>query len=202
MTENNLTQQHTMKGKVIILSAPSGAGKTTILKYLLHQDLDLEFSVSACNRKKRNGEEHGKDYYFLSTNEFINKINQGEFVEWEEVYKGRYYGTLKSELDRIWSKGKHVVFEVDVRGGLNLKKNFKDKALSIFIKPPSIDELKKRLLERSSESLDEISTRIEKAREEMIVAYRFDIIIVNNQLEEAKNQAYQAIYNYINQNND
>lgn len=189
-----------MQGKVAILSAPSGSGKTTILKYLLKEDLNLEFSVSACNRNKRKGEVHGRDYYFLSTPEFMRKIKENAFIEWEEVYAGRYYGTLRSEIERIWNKGNNVIFEVDVKGGLKLKNVFGDQAVSIFIQPPSIEELRNRLFNRSSESPEEIESRIQKANEEMMYANEFDHVIVNNNLDEAKKETYRVIKRFCNKN--
>ncbi len=185
-------------GKIVILSAPSGAGKTTIVKHLLEQDeLNLEFSISACSRAKRQGEKHGVDYYFLPLAGFQKKIRKGAFVEWEEVYPDHYYGTLKSELERIWGKGHHVLFEVDVKGGLNLKNTFGDKALSIFIMPPSIEELRRRLETRSTETPENINKRIEKAKEEMSSAEKFDTIIVNEDLEEAKQDTVKTIKNFL-----
>jgi guanylate kinase len=185
-------------GKVVILSAPSGAGKTTIVKHLLEQeDLNLEFSISACSRNKRQGEKHGVDYYFLPLADFREKIDEGAFVEWEEVYAGHYYGTLASELERIWGKGHHVLFEVDVKGGLNLKKIFGEKALSVFIMPPSIEELRRRLETRSTETTENINKRVEKAKEEMDSAGKFDKIIVNEVLETAKQDTAETIKKFL-----
>ena len=174
-----------MNGKLLIFSAPSGSGKTTIVRKILSKYQNLEFSVSACSRAMRNGEVNGRDYHFLSPDEFRAKIAKNEFVEWEEVYPGSYYGTLKSELERIWSKGNHVVFDVDVVGGLNLKKIYGHKALSIFVMPPSIDELKKRLELRGTETAESIAKRVGKAQQEMEYAKNFDAIIVNDDLEKA-----------------
>jgi guanylate kinase len=180
-------------GKCIILCAPSGSGKTSIAKYLLHQpEFNLEFSVSATTREKRPGEENGKDYYFLSVEEFKQKIDNDEFIEWEEVYEGVFYGTLKSEIDRIWQAGKNVLFDVDVEGGISLTKYFGEKALAIFIEPPSIEELKKRLRKRGTETEEKIKQRIEKAAKEMEYAKWFDTIVVNDDLEKAQKEV--ALY--------
>jgi guanylate kinase len=174
------------KGKLLILSAPSGAGKTTILKEIMKENrYKMEFSVSACNRPPRKGEIHGKDYYFLTDEEFKDKISAGEFLEWEEVYEGRYYGTLKSEVERIRDKGHNVGFDIDVVGGLNIKKFFADDALSVFIEPPSLDELEKRLKNRGTEDHESLKMRINKARHEMSYAGKFDFVVVNNNLDQA-----------------
>ncbi|MFW5822919.1 MAG: guanylate kinase [Tangfeifania sp.] len=172
-----------MKGKLLIFSAPSGAGKTTIVKHLLQKDFDLNFSVSATSRKPRPGEIHGKDYFFLSEKEFREKIENDEFLEWEEVYKGIFYGTLKSEVERIRNSGKNVIFDVDVVGGLNIKKHYGNQALAVFVQPPSVEELKKRLRNRSTESDEKIKMRVAKAEKELSYAGRFDIIIINDKLE-------------------
>ena len=182
-----------MEGKLFIFSAPSGSGKTTIVRSLLEKDLDLEFSISATSRPKRKNEIHEKDYYFLSVDEFKERIANDEFVEWEEVYENRFYGTLKSEVERIWNKGKHVIFDVDVVGGINIKKKYPEKTLSIFIMPPSIEELEKRLKLRSTDSKEDIETRINKANEELAYANKFDKIIVNDILEKAIQEAEQAV---------
>jgi guanylate kinase len=174
-----------MDGKLIVISAPSGSGKTTIVKEILNSGLNIEFSVSACSRAPRAGENHGKDYYFLTVDDFRKKIDLNEFVEWEEVYPGNYYGTLKSELQRIWEKGNHVIFDVDVVGGLNIKKQFADQCLAIFIRPPSIAELEKRLKGRATDSDETIKKRVEKAEYELTFAKQFDVIVVNDVLEEA-----------------
>ena len=179
------------------MSAPSGAGKTTIVKHLLEAGLKLEFSVSACSRNVREGEANGIDYYFLPLGEFKDKINSGDFVEWEEVYEGNYYGTLKSEIQRIWGKGNHVLFEVDVKGGLNLKEYFKEKALSVFIMPPSVDDLKKRLVARSTESLEEIEKRMKRAEYEISFSNQFDRIIINDDLEKAKLETEQEVEGFL-----
>ncbi len=188
-----------MEGKLFIFSAPSGSGKTTIVRTLLEKDLDIEFSISATSRPKRENETDGKDYYFLSADDFKEKIDKDEFVEWEEVYENRFYGTLKSELERIWNQGKHVIFDVDVVGGLSIKKKYPDKALSIFIMPPSIEELEKRLILRSTDSIEDIETRINKAKEELNYAERFDIIIINDELENAIHESETAIKKFVNQ---
>ncbi|MBL7110453.1 MAG: guanylate kinase [Bacteroidales bacterium] len=186
-----------MKGKLIIFSAPSGSGKTTIVNHLLEQDLPLSFSISACTRTPRNNEQHGKDYYFLSVDEFKTMIEREEFIEWEEVYKGHFYGTLKSELTRIWSLKKHVVFDVDVAGGVNLKEQFADQALALFIMPPSISVLKDRLENRSTDSPEKIKIRLEKSEKELEFADKFDLVIVNDQLNVAVQEAYNAIVNFL-----
>lgn len=186
-----------MKGKLLIFSAPSGSGKTTIVKHLLKHIPGLEFSVSACSRARREGETDGKDYYFLSAQEFRKKIEEGEFVEWEEVYPNQYYGTLKSELERIWAGGHHVVFDVDVVGGLSLKKKFEKQALAIFIKAPSLEELEKRLRDRSTDDELSIRKRIDKASDEMKYAPEFDLTIVNDNLETACAEAEKAVHDFL-----
>ena len=177
-----------MQGKLIIFSAPSGAGKTTIVHHLLGQIPELEFSVSACSRAKRKGETEGQDYYFLKVSEFKTKIAQDEFIEWEEVYTDHFYGTLKSEIQRIWKKGKHVIFDVDVVGGLHLKEKFGDAALAIFVMPPSIRSLEERLKQRETETPESISRRMAKAENELKTADQFDKILVNEYLQEALKQ--------------
>ncbi len=189
-----------MKGKLVIFSAPSGSGKTTIVQKLLEKNLNLEFSISACSRPKRTYEVNGKDYYFYSIEEFRRRIEQGEFVEWEEVYHDHFYGTLKSEIERIRNQGKNVIFDLDVKGGVNLKKTYKDEALALFIMPPSVDELEKRLINRSSEEPEKIKLRIEKAEAELKYANQFDKIIYNDSLEKAIKEAEQAVKNFINLN--
>ncbi len=185
------------KGKLVIISAPSGAGKTTIVKYLLSTDLNLEFSISAATRKPRTGETNGKDYYFMSAAEFKQKIGNNEFVEWEEVYHDHFYGTLKNEIERIWSKGNHVLFDVDVKGGIKLKKISGNKAISIFIMPPSVEELENRLLSRGTDDLSKINTRVRKAVEEMELANQFDTIVVNRMLEEAEEEIYKIVSGFL-----
>ncbi len=185
-------------GKLIVFSAPSGSGKTTLVKHLLQQDdLKLEFSISAASRTPRAGEIDGKDYYFISASAFQQKIQNQEFVEYEEVYKGNYYGTLKSELQRIWDKGHHIIFDIDVVGGLNIKKQFPEQTLSVFVKPPSKEELERRLRSRQSETEEKIQMRLAKADQEFSVANQFDVILENNDLETAKSDAYQLIQNFI-----
>ena len=185
-------------GKCIIFSAPSGAGKTTIVHHLLGNLGALEFSVSACSREPRVNEVHGKDYYFLGIDGFRRKIEEGAFVEWEEVYKDNYYGTLKSEIDRIWTDEKAVIFDVDVIGGLNLKKQFGDRALAVFVQPPNIKELENRLRGRSTESEEKIQQRMEKAAREMSYANQFDSILVNDNLNEACNKAVLLVSDFLN----
>lgn len=189
------------KGKLLVFSAPSGSGKTTIVRHLLAQpDLNLEFSVSCTTREPRGEEVHGKDYYFISLKEFKNHIKAEEFVEWEEVYRDNFYGTLKSEVERIWAKGKNVIFDIDVAGGLRIKSKFKTETLAVFVKPPSIDELKIRLKKRSTESEDKINMRIAKASVELATAPQFDKVIKNYDLEVAKAEAYELVKQFINQN--
>ncbi|MCX7744752.1 MAG: guanylate kinase [Flavobacteriales bacterium] len=186
-----------MEGKVIIFSAPSGAGKTTLSKFVLQSFPQLEFSVSATTRLPRAHETHGKDYYFISIDEFKKLIQQNAFVEWEEVYNGSFYGTLKSEVDRIWAKNHHVVFDVDVKGGINLKKIFGHRALSIFIMPPSIDILEKRLRKRDTESEEMIKKRVLKAFKEIDDYKYFDKLVLNDRLEKSKKDIYQMIQHFL-----
>lgn len=184
-------------GKCVIFSAPSGAGKTTIVHRLLAQKLGLEFSISACSRDPRPNEVDGKDYHFLGTEGFQKRIHENAFVEWEEVYTGNYYGTLKIELERIWKNGHTVIFDVDVIGGINLKRIFGDKALAIFVQPPSYDELEKRLRYRSTETEDKIQQRMAKAKTELSHAADFDIILVNDHLEKAVEEASNLVSAFI-----
>lgn len=188
-----------MKGKLVIISGPSGAGKSTIVKHLLDSSLNLEFSVSATTRSIRSNEKDGTDYYFLSTDEFRRRVSNNEFVEWEEVYKDHFYGTLKKEIGRIWANGKHVLFDVDVNGGINLKKLFGEKAVSIFVMPPSIGDLERRLAARGTDSPEKIMTRIGKAAEEMKLSGDFDHIVINDNLEQAKKEAYTIVNSFIHQ---
>ncbi len=188
-----------MKGKAIIFSAPSGAGKTTIVKHLLQLDLGLEFSISACSRPPRAQEVDGQDYYFMSVEDFRKHIKQDEFLEWEEVYHDHYYGTLKTELDRIWNRQKHVVFDVDVVGGLNLKRYFGRKALAVFVQPPSMQELEKRLRDRSTDAYDKILDRMEKAGDEMKSSLQFDVILVNDNLEETLLRGEDIVRDFLDQ---
>lgn len=185
-------------GKLLVFSAPSGSGKTTIVKHLLTQaDLNLEFSVSCTTREARGEEIDGKDYYFISLKEFKNHIKAEDFVEWEEVYRDNFYGTLKSEVERIWAKGKNVIFDIDVAGGLRIKSKFQTETLAVFVKPPSIDELKIRLKKRSTESDDKINMRIAKASVELATAPQFDKVIKNYDLEVAKAEAYQLVKDFV-----
>jgi len=187
------------KGKLIVFSAPSGSGKTTIVKHLLgKEDLNLEFSISAASRDPRGEEEHGKDYYFISLEEFKKHIKAENFLEWEEVYRDNFYGTLKAEIERIWALGKNVIFDIDVAGGLRIKHKFPDQTLAVFVKPPSVDELKRRLKERSTESDDKINMRIAKASVELATAPQFDTIIKNYDLDTAKEEAYQLVKAFVN----
>ncbi len=188
----------TSQGKCIIFSAPSGAGKTTIVHALLSDpSLNLSFSVSACSRGPRPNETDGKDYYFLGIEGFNQKINEGAFIEWEEVYTDHFYGTLRSEIERIWAQGKNVIFDVDVVGGLNLKKIFGENALAIFVQPPSIETLEVRLRHRSTETDDKIRQRLEKAEKEMNKASEFDVIVVNDDLETAIQKATFIVNDFV-----
>lgn len=186
-----------MKGKLIIFSAPSGAGKTTIVHHLLNNIPKLEFSVSACSRLMRKDETHGVDYYFISVDDFIKKIENEEFVEWEEVYKDNFYGTLKTEIERIWKKGHHIIFDMDVVGGLNLKKQYGDQALAIFVMPPSIQHLEERLKMRETETTETIARRIGKAEVELQTADQFDKIILNDSLEHAFAEAEKIVSEFL-----
>ena len=187
------------KGKLIVFSAPSGSGKTTIVRHLLGlEDLNLEFSISATSREPRGQEIHGTDYYFISLDEFKKHIKAEDFLEWEEVYRDNFYGTLKSEIERIWSHGKNVIFDIDVAGGLRIKRKYPEETLAVFVKPPSIDELKIRLKKRSTESDDKINMRIAKASVEMATAPQFDKIIKNYDLDVAKQEAYELVKDFIN----
>ena len=190
-----------MKGKLIVFSAPSGSGKTTIVRHLLKQnDLNLEFSISAATREARGEEVNGKDYYFMSLDQFKQHIKNEDFVEWEEVYRDNFYGTLKSEVERIWAKGKNVIFDIDVAGGLRIKSKFPEETLAVFVKPPSVDELKRRLKERSTESDEKINMRIAKAHVELATAPQFDVVIKNYDLEVALDEANELVKEFINTN--
>lgn len=186
------------EGKLIIFSAPSGAGKTTIVKHLLKCSFNFGFSISATTRKPRGNEVNGREYYFLSVEEFKRKIENNEFLEWEEVYPGSYYGTLKSEVDRICSNGENIVFDVDVAGGYNIKKLYGDRALAVFVQPPSIDELEKRLIARSTDHPEEIQSRIAKSEHEMAYSSYFDAIIINDKLEIALKEAEDLVRKFLN----
>jgi guanylate kinase len=186
-----------MEGKLVIISAPSGAGKTTIVRHLLHKGLNLAFSVSATTRPIRTNETEGEDYFFLTVPEFKKKVDNGEFVEWEEVYPDLMYGTLKCELDRIWAKGQHVLFDLDVNGGINLKKKFGNKSLAIFIMPPSSEELDKRLTKRGTDSPEKIRMRVDKAKEEIKLANQFDTIVFNHQLDKAKEDTLKIVSSFL-----
>lgn len=184
--------------KVIIFSAPSGSGKTTLVKYALEQFPQLAFSVSCTTRQPRGAEVHGVDYHFLSPDEFRQKISENAFVEFEEVYTDKFYGTLKSEVERIWQQGKTVIFDVDVKGGIALKKYFQEKALSIFIMPPSVEELERRLISRATDDAETIKTRVAKAEEEIGYKNEFDTIVINDDLDAAKTEISRLIQNFIN----
>lgn len=186
-----------MLGKLVIFSAPSGSGKTTIVQHLVKKFPELEFSVSACSRERRKGEEDGVNYYFLTVDEFKEKIKNDEFVEWQEVYDDHFYGTLKSEILRIWSHGKHVIFDVDVEGGLNLKKQFSDNALAIFVKAPSITHLEARLRARETETDESIARRMAKAEKEMKVADKFDVVLMNENLDVALKEAEKIVGDFL-----
>ncbi|MEA4904254.1 MAG: guanylate kinase [Petrimonas sp.] len=183
--------------KLIIFSAPSGAGKSTIVRYMLQQDLNLQFSVSATSRLPRGEEKDGVEYFFLTPQEFKERIAKGDFLEYEEVYPDKFYGTLKSEVDRILAEGKNVVFDIDCIGGLNVKKIYGDRALSIFVMPPSVQALRERLEKRGTDSPEIIEGRLAKAEYEMSFASRFDRIILNDDFDRAKEEAYKAIKNFI-----
>ena len=185
------------KGKLLIFSAPSGAGKTTIVKNLLDSVGNLEFSISATSRERRGDEMNGVDYFFFSPDQFREKIKNDEFVEWEEVYDNHYYGTLHTELERIWAAGKHVVFDVDVQGGISLRRIFGERALSIFIMPPSVSTLRERLKKRGTDTTEKIEMRLRKSAEEIAMAGEFDHIIVNDNLVEACNRAVILVTDFL-----
>ena len=186
------------KGKLIVFSAPSGSGKTTIVRHLLKQErFNLEFSISATSREPRGLEKHREDYYFISLREFKDKIKTDAFLEWEEVYRDNFYGTLKSEVERIWKLKKHVIFDIDVVGGLRIKKKYPEKTLAVFVKPPSVDELKIRLKKRSTESEDKINMRVAKASVELATAPQFDKIIKNYELKVALKEAEVLVHDFL-----
>lgn len=189
--------ERTSKGKILIFSAPSGSGKTTLVKFIMQHINNLSFSISATSRKKRKGEIDGKDYYFLTVDEFKTRIKNDDFVEWEEVYKDSFYGTLKSEINRIQKSGKIVVFDVDVVGGVNLKKLFGKEALGIFVMPPSLAVLKERLGARSTDSESDIKNRLDKAEHELEYSDKFDAIIINDDLELAKKETIDIVEGFI-----
>jgi guanylate kinase len=185
-------------GKLIIFSAPSGSGKTTIVRYLLEQpELNLAFSVSATSRRRRGKEKQGEHYYFMNVSEFKKHIRDDDFLEWEEVYRDNFYGTLKSEVERLWAEGKNVIFDIDVVGGLRIKKKYPKETLAVFVKPPSVDELKIRLKKRSTESDDKINMRIAKASVELATAPQFDEVINNHDLETALKEARDLVANFV-----
>ncbi|MGB4400256.1 MAG: guanylate kinase [Daejeonella sp.] len=185
------------KGKLIIFSAPSGAGKTTIVQHLLKKVPSLSFSISATTREQRGDEVHGKDYYFISQSDFLHKIAQKEFVEFEEVYSGTFYGTLRSEIERIWASGKHVIFDIDVEGGLHLKKKYGEDALAIFVDPPSLEVLIERLTSRGTDAPAKLAERIKKADKELQYAHRFDVILKNHDLETACAEAEKLVTDFL-----
>lgn len=195
-----MDKDNTKQGKLIVFSAPSGSGKTTIVRHLLKDDnLNLAFSISATSREKRGTEEHGKDYYFLSLKDFKQHIKDDNFLEWEEVYRDNFYGTLKKEVERLWALGKNVIFDIDVSGGLRIKRKFPEQTLAVFVKPPSIDELKIRLKKRKTESEDKINMRIAKASAELATAPLFDVIIENDNLEKALTEAENLVGAFVKQ---
>jgi guanylate kinase len=190
-------------GKAIIFCAPSGSGKTTLVKHLISENKDLGFSISACTRDKRGRNEvHGQDYYFLSIDEFRSSIEADKFIEWEEVYPGGYYGTLKTEIERLWAEGKNVIFDVDVKGGLQLKKYFGDKALAIFVKVPSAEVLEQRLRQRGTESEESLSKRLYKVKFEMTFQDKFDVVLLNDDLDSSQEKADKLYADFKNGNLD
>lgn len=189
---------NSMSGKVIVFSAPSGAGKTSIVKHILDFLPELSFSTSATTRAKRHGEVNGKDYHFMTVEDFKKGIENNDFLEWEEVYDNQFYGTLKSEIERIWDAGKTVIFDVDVKGGVNIKKYFGDNALAIFIEPPTIEELGRRLRNRGTENDESLKKRVEKAEYELTFAPLFDKVILNDDLDTARREAVSAVKDFLN----
>lgn len=186
------------QGKLIIFSAPSGAGKTTIVKHLLKKFPNLSFSISATTRELRGTEQHENDYYFITKEDFLHRVARQEFVEFEEVYSGTFYGTLRSEIERIWNEGKHVIFDIDVEGGLRLKRKYEDDALAIFVQPPSLEVLKERLGGRGTDSAEKLQERYIKAEKELKYADKFDVILKNFELETACKEAEELVQNFIN----
>ena len=198
--KSNNPAHYMSSGKAIIFSAPSGSGKTTIVRHLLNTYPNLGFSISACTRDKRGRSEvDGKDYYFLTPEAFKQKIDEDAFIEWQEVYEGNFYGTLKEEIQRIWDQGKHVIFDVDVKGGLNLKRSFGDKSLAIFVKVPSLEDLAHRLRDRDTETEDSLSRRIYKAKFEMGFEDKFDVTLLNEDLDRSFKEAERLVESFINQ---
>ena len=185
------------KGKLFVFSAPSGSGKTTLVKHLLSENLPLGFSISATSRKPRGEEKNGVDYHFLSTSDFQNMIKENAFVEYEEVYNGVLYGTLKSEIERLWSLGKHVLFDIDVKGGMNIKKQYPQNTLALFIQPPSKKVLEERLRGRKTENEENIQMRLNQAEEEMNFSVKFDSVIINDNLETAKKEVVLQVRKFI-----
>jgi guanylate kinase len=185
-------------GKLIIFSAPSGSGKTTLVHDILHVFPQVQFSVSACSRPRRENEIHGKDYYFISPREFQDFIKEGAFAEWEEVYPGSFYGTLQSEIEKIWRAGRHVIFDVDVEGGLKLKERFPDRSLAIFVKVPDIETLEARLRSRNTESEETLARRLQKAGREMGYEDKFDVVVVNNNLQDAITRSRELVADFLN----
>lgn len=184
-------------GKLFVFSAPSGSGKTTLVKHLLTQNLPLGFSISATSRSPRGQEIEGVDYYFLSQEAFQKKIEEDAFVEYEEVYNGAFYGTLRSEVERLWSEGKHVLFDIDVVGGLNIKEQFPEETLAIFVQPPSLEELENRLRKRGTETEDKIQQRLDKSAKELIYSQDFDVILVNDNLNTAKQEVVRLVKQFL-----
>lgn len=187
-----------IQGKLIIFSAPSGAGKTTIVKHLLKKFPNLSFSISATTRESRGAEVHENDYYFITKEDFLHRVARQEFVEFEEVYSGTFYGTLRSEIERIWNEGKHVIFDIDVEGGLRLKRKYEDDALAIFVQPPSLEVLKERLSGRGTDSIEKLQERFVKAEKELQYADKFDVILKNYDLETACKEAEQLVSDFLN----
>jgi len=186
-----------MKGKLIIVAGPSGSGKTTIVRHLLSVYPRLAFSISACSRQKREGEMNGEDYYFLSVEQFKEKIDTGDFLEWEQVYPGSYYGTLRSEVERLWQAGRDVIFDIDVKGAMNLKKHYPENAITIFIQPPSLETLEERLKKRKTETPEFFEQRIKKAAEELLYSKQFDKLIENNDLQIAFKEAEKLVGEFL-----
>lgn len=191
-----------MDGKLVIVAGPSGSGKTTIVRHLLGIYPRLAFSISACSRQKRDGEMNGEDYYFLSVEQFKDKIEKGDFLEWEQVYPGSYYGTLRTEVERLWQANRDVVFDIDVKGAMNLKKHYPERSITIFIHPPSLETLEQRLAQRKTESPKFFEQRIKKATEELSYSKQFDKIIQNNDLQVAFKEAGKVVGVFLTMNNE